>query len=152
MKLFLLIKSIFSWCLGGQGGQREISRSRSAGSFFAGRPTFSNRPSFYVTYSLLSSGVVDVSCFRPSWKVSPIVDVLDRHTRCWSFDNLTTSFTYWRQCKDLLQFVPPRNSWYSVVCCLCYMLFLLYDLKYAFVYAHHTMNWWWDLGHSSAHC
>ncbi len=30
-------------------------------------------------------------------------------------NNLTTSSTHWRQCKDLLYFVPPRNSSYGVL-------------------------------------
>jgi hypothetical protein len=119
---------------------------------------WSNIPIFYVVYYILISGGFTSSCFRPSRTVSPILDDLDRHVWCWRFDNLTTSFTHWRQCGDLLHFVPsrtPRNSWFGVLCkCgLCYMLFLLYVFQYTFVYTHHTtVTFWWDLGHSSTHC
>ncbi len=42
---------------------------------------------------------LDTYCWS-SRTVSPILDALDRHVFCWSFDNLTTSFTHCRQWRD----------------------------------------------------
>ncbi len=87
----------------------------SAGSIFTGRHTFLNSPIFYVVYYILNSGGFGTSCFRPSGTLPPEPRVSGQKRTLLKFRQLTTSFTHWRQCGDLLHFVPsrtPRNSWY----------------------------------------
>jgi hypothetical protein len=82
----------FSW--GGGGGEEETPGHVQHGVFFSlDDVSFPNSP-FYVIYYILSSGGFTEAYVRPSRTVPPILDTLDRHVGCSSFDNSTTSSTH----------------------------------------------------------
>ena len=98
-----------------------------------GRRAFSNSHIFMLYIIYWSVGVSLHHVSRPSGSVSPILDALGRHGRCWSFDNLTTSSTHWRQCggcctsfhhglHGTVEMVSCAHAVY-VICYFCYMLF-----------------------------
>jgi hypothetical protein len=99
---------------------------------FAGRHEFPNNPFYVISkYYILISGGFSTACVRPSRTVLPILDTLVRHVHCWSFDNLTTSFTHWRQWRTCftslhhgLHGAVGMVSYEHVVfvtCCFCFM-------------------------------
>jgi len=79
----------FSW--GGGGGEEETPGHIQHGLFFSlDDPSFPNSL-FYVIYYILNSGGFAAASVSPSRTVPPILDGLDRHVCCSSFDNSTTS-------------------------------------------------------------
>ncbi len=82
----------FSWGVG--GGEEEL-QGTAAEAF--SQDDASSKQSLYVIYFILRSGSFTASCARQSRTVAPILDALDRHVHCSSFDNLMTSSTHQRQ-------------------------------------------------------
>ena len=75
--------------LGGAGEGKRNSRARAVETFSQDDAS-SKQPWVYVIYYILSSGGFAAACARQSRTVTPILDTLDRHVRCSSFDNPST--------------------------------------------------------------
>jgi hypothetical protein len=87
----LLIFHIFGWVVdffGGAGEGKRNTRARLPRRFR--RTTRVQNNPVYVIYYILCSGSFAAAFVRQSRTVSPILDALDRHVRCSSFDNPST--------------------------------------------------------------
>jgi hypothetical protein len=63
--MWVTVFIVFLWDTWEHGGGEEVNvRARTAGSFLAGRYTFSNSPIFHVICYILSSGSFAASCLK----------------------------------------------------------------------------------------
>ncbi len=138
--------------LGERGRGRGNSRASTVESFSQ------DDTSLRTTLFMLCIKSVEVSLqhLQTIAKVPSILETLGRHVRCSSFDNLTTSFTYWRQWRDCstlfrhgLHGAVGMVSYVHVVYVTCYFCCMLSlgpssgstgSVRYRSVYELYTPN------------